>query len=86
MTRSSDPWPLIDNPRAEVELLQWCLTYRRMPDGSPLYPHAPDPLCPYPGELYGHYVTAGLAFTEATGLAVTELHVSMPFHDEETDQ
>lgn len=73
-----EPWPLVDNPLAEVELLAWCIRFRRMPDGSPLYPHAPDPTPDYPGELFGHYVTAGLAFTEATGFACSVMAVSMP--------
>lgn len=56
----------------DVELLAFCLQHRRMPDGSPLYPHAPDRPSEYPGELFGHFVTAGLAFqfAEATGFAV----------------
>jgi len=89
VTRPPDPWPLVDNPVAQAELLMFCLRYRRTPDGTPLYSHAPDPPPAYPGELYGHYVAAGLgfmSFTDATGLAISELHVSLPFQDEETDQ
>jgi len=62
MTGPPDPFPFLrGTPLDQVQLLEFCLQYRRMPDGSPLYGHAPDPPPPFPGELAHHYWNAAIA-------------------------